>query len=467
LNLAQTLHREVMTLKLYTENTMFRTAVVAAVVLFAACGGDGQKGTDSGVMGEGQDKTSPVLSKTTPSAGAVDVALRPTIELEFSENMDSTSVSIVTVPALAFGASTAASPNRFVFAASADASPSTAYSVTVSGKDVAGNALTGIATFSFTTKASDVKDTVNPKLLSSMPDNNAAGLARCDVPIVLKFSEAMDTAGVDASLEIIGMTNRTLTWNADSTELTIKAVGCLEYGAKVQVIVGANARDVAGNGLNTQPTLNFTVVRLLEAVIEPRREWSGNIHQDVRGYGLQNNEVMAGYSYSAPSQLVSANYAISRGFMTFVLSDLPSTAKVTKASLQLTKRYQAGEPFSVLGSLQLEHVSFGSRLIEEDFNTNVVPTCGGPVVPAGCVAKSSMTLATNGVDYSTSWDVTNFVVDDFVNRATKGDLTQMRIRFERDSTPTTKSVTHRLGFHLFDQDNGIIPPKLTVTYEVP
>ncbi len=444
---------------------MYRLFVATTVLCAAACGGDGAKGADAGPMTSPRDTTPPTVSATTPSSGATGASLRPTLEVEFSENMDSTSVSISVTPALSFGAPTALAPNRYSFAATADALPLTAYSATVSGSDAAGNALSGLKVFSFTTKASDTApDAVSPKLLSTTPANSANGLARCDAPFVFKFSEPMDKAGVEASLEITGLPNRMLAWNADSSELTIKTVGCLDYGTMIRVIIGNNAKDLAGNSLNVQPTLDFQVVRKLSATFEAQYDYSGLIDKTYGvGYGVKRNEVLAGYAVYSNS--ISKTF---RGYVSFGLASLPPSAVITEATLQMTARYARNDPFRYLGSMLLDHVAYGQRLIEEDYNTAIVETCTGPVVPPNCGPKTgTVTIATSQPGGSSNWTVTPFVVDDWSNRATRQSLTQMRVRFERDSYPTANPVSFLFGFHLNDPDDGQIPPKLFVTYEAP
>ncbi|PIS29178.1 hypothetical protein COT42_06040 [Candidatus Saganbacteria bacterium CG08_land_8_20_14_0_20_45_16] len=104
------------------------------------------------------DVTPPTISETIPDNGETNVTLTQTISITFSEPMDIDSVSIACVPnpTGGFTAGTWSGGNRTVaFTHTTPFINSTAYDITVTGQDVAGNDLSGDTDFGFTTIAPD------------------------------------------------------------------------------------------------------------------------------------------------------------------------------------------------------------------------------------------------------------------------------------------------------------------------
>jgi hypothetical protein len=109
------------------------------------------------------DTTAPALTGRAPAAGATDVAPGADVVATFSEAMDPASMAggaFTLAPSAggpAVAASVTASSGNTVFTLnpSADLAPGTAYTATVGtgAKDLAGNALAGAQTWSFTTVA--------------------------------------------------------------------------------------------------------------------------------------------------------------------------------------------------------------------------------------------------------------------------------------------------------------------------
>jgi methionine-rich copper-binding protein CopC len=98
----------------------------------------------------GIDTTPPTIASSVPASGATDIALSTNLAVTFSEPMSQGSVTVNVFPALSLGAPVWNTPNTVAF----DPPPLAAgisYTVTVDGKDLAGNALSGTKTITFQT----------------------------------------------------------------------------------------------------------------------------------------------------------------------------------------------------------------------------------------------------------------------------------------------------------------------------
>jgi hypothetical protein len=130
--------------------------VTVVVTLLAACGG----GSDSP-----GDTTAPTVTATIPVNGASGVGVRTTLSATFSEALNATSVGDTSFT-LMHGASSVAgtvsySGTTATFTPTSQLSFSTTYTATLTTgvKDVAGNALAGNYTLTFTTHVAPLNDT--------------------------------------------------------------------------------------------------------------------------------------------------------------------------------------------------------------------------------------------------------------------------------------------------------------------
>jgi len=124
----------------------------------------------------------------------------------------------------------------------------------------------------------DPADTTPPELLDVSPAQGATGI-RTTAGIDLHFSEAMDTASVEAAFALTGPSGAVpgaLAWNAGHDEARFSPATPLTPGQQFTVTVGAGARDVAGNPLASPRTLSFTTVDVPEVVDAfPGEGWTG------------------------------------------------------------------------------------------------------------------------------------------------------------------------------------------------
>lgn len=136
-----------------------------------------------------------------------------------------------------------------------------------------------------------------------------------------------------------------------------------------------------------------------------------------------------------------------RQFFTFDLSDLPAGARIESATLDLYQSRVTGDPYTKLGNVVVDHVSYGSSLDKSDYSE-------------GTLQSAIATLSTNANVESKRVDVTVALERD---RSAGRTLTQFRIRFSvRDSN--SDRATDQVFFSDAELSNPGQPPTLTVSY---
>ncbi len=152
---------------------------------------------------EGEDATSPAVTEVSPPDGTINAPVNSLVAVRFTEPIDPTSVTsnVVTLNAggSAIAGSIEASSDRLTLTLtpSSDLTPSTTYTVAVSGvTDLVGNTTVPF-TSSFTTSFDVSSDVTPPMILSSTP---AAGATSIPVDAIAQvtFSEPIDPASVAA-----------------------------------------------------------------------------------------------------------------------------------------------------------------------------------------------------------------------------------------------------------------------------
>jgi methionine-rich copper-binding protein CopC len=136
------------------------------------------------------DTTAPTIVSTSPDDGSSGKAINSNILVTFSEAMNPGSVSVSINPSVNLGAASFKSANSAVeFNPPADLAGDTSYTVNVSGKDVAGNDLTGSSSFSFKTAAT--ADTIAP----GIPQNVVAEAGNLQIKFTWNANSEADLKG--------------------------------------------------------------------------------------------------------------------------------------------------------------------------------------------------------------------------------------------------------------------------------
>ncbi|MBL8922927.1 MAG: Ig-like domain-containing protein [Myxococcaceae bacterium] len=208
-------------------------------------------GTAGGSGGGLVDVVPPTLTATTPSTGATAVAVDSSVLLTFSEAMAPASVMLSATPTVAFSAPVMdGEGTRFSFTSSAPFAVSTTYTLTVTGTDLAGNALAGLATFSFTTRGPP--DVTAPIVNAFLPMGVGVAL---DAGLVITFSERMDPGSVSVQLVPVHALDAP-TFDASEKVATFAPSTPLEPSTSYTATIAGN--DASGNALTGTTTFGFT-----------------------------------------------------------------------------------------------------------------------------------------------------------------------------------------------------------------
>jgi thiamine monophosphate synthase len=219
------------------------------------------------------DTTPPTVAAVVPASLATNVATNTTVQVTFSEAMDSSTITATNVT-LKITTTSVLVPAVVVYNKAthvATLTPSsvlafaTGYTVTVTTgvKDVAGNALASPFTSTFTTVAAP--DTTAPTIISRSPVDSATGVATTATPTVT-FSEAMDQTTINATNVKLSVTSSsaavagTVTYNAATNTATFTPSSPLSNNTKYTLTVTTGVKDPAGNALAAQSTSTFTTV---------------------------------------------------------------------------------------------------------------------------------------------------------------------------------------------------------------
>jgi len=265
-------------------------------------------------------------------------------------------------------------------------------------------------------------DTTPPRVVASTPAADARGVLP-NAPIELTFSEAMDTAATELAYASsdIPPDGVTFAWTRENTVLVIQPNTALSHAsgsapATAHQVALSGARDAAGNALAPFELTFYTardVTQSFESV--KNRDLTGNWRSNG-SYGIElcervDTTVCAGDSLDTDEPTY-------RGFMTFDLGALPADrVAIESAELSLTVSLIAGTPFTGLGVLQLEPLSF-EAIGDDAFDQtgDAEPAELAALAIQGQVLRSDVTASARAA-------------------ADAGKYCQFRLRFERDTDP--------------------------------
>ena len=173
----------------------FTTAVCLAVIGIAGCGDDDKPNNN--------DTTPPTVNSTAPADAATLVGISTSVTAEFSEDMDSSTISASTFT-LMQGATPVAGTVSYssnpgaTFNPDDDLLPNVVYSATIStgAEDLAGNGLASNYVWSFTT--GPLPDVIPPSVTSTVPANGAINVSVNGV-VTATFDEPLSPATVTAA----------------------------------------------------------------------------------------------------------------------------------------------------------------------------------------------------------------------------------------------------------------------------
>ncbi len=261
-----------------------------------------------------------------------------------------------------------------------------------------------------------LSDTIAPTVVSTSPPNNSEGIP-ADQVIVFEFSEAMDTASVEAAWnsDLLPQMDVSFSWNAEQDELTVtpnselplaEGTGLDPSGVtatSISVAIDGTASDQAGNPLGTTLKLMFATRKRMTASLNLIDQLTRAMRDDGLVFPISATSVAPGDD-TGNRQL--------KVFMGFEVPTFPESADFEEVVLTVSQNSPTGVPFE-LGAVKLLHI-----------NTAVVD-----------IASFSAALSDVG-DFSVdemlgprSADVRAEFLADLANRTVRGDRTQFRLEF--------------------------------------
>jgi hypothetical protein len=305
--------------------------------------------------------------------------------------------------------------------------------------------------------------TVVPTITSSVPANNATGVAITNDSIEVTFDKAMDKAATQGAFSSTGITAPTFAWsNVDKTlKITSAALANTPAAVGVNKVVNytfSNAAKSADGAALAAVTQKYTtkkaVLVIVDAAVTPAATSLSGSAIFTDGTGVQptcatpcplnsyeaeiragdnNNSVKGDNPATTPGTTSATNYAY-KGFIGF---NLPVTlsavapADVISAKVTASQLAPIGTPY-VMGTLKLQSITsadLSTKFTDTDkFLFYVAPFTG------------SFDFSTDGTVGSKSAVVTSAVVADLTNKATYANRSLFRMIFPRKAATTTPPV---------------------------
>jgi hypothetical protein len=221
--------------------------------------------TWSFTTGATTDTTPPTVTSTSNANGAKNVAINTKLGATFSEGMTPATINNTTFTVTGPGLTPVSGTVSYT-GLSADFTPAsvllagTVYTATITtgAKDLAGNAMAALYTWSFTTSAT--ADTTAPTITSTDPANNAVSVA-LNKKIAVTFKEAMNPATVNVlTFTVTGPGLTAVPGAVSSVGLTgyFAPTSNLQANTLYTAIITTGAKDLAGNALAANYTWKFT-----------------------------------------------------------------------------------------------------------------------------------------------------------------------------------------------------------------
>ena len=232
------------------------------LMLISGCGDDDKPNNT--------DKTPPTVDSTTPANAATLVSISANITAEFSEDMDSSTISSATFTVMeganaVSGTVTYSSNPGATFNPDADLLPNTVYSATITtgAEDLAGNALASAYVWSFTTGPSP--DVTPPTVASTVPANGAVSVSVNGV-VTATFSEPLSPATVTATsfLLVHSVTPVAGVVTYAGNTATFTPSSALDENTEHTASITTSVTDLSGNALAVQHVWSFTTESTLD-----------------------------------------------------------------------------------------------------------------------------------------------------------------------------------------------------------
>ena len=269
---------------------------------------------------------------------------------------------------------------------------------------------------------------VAPSILSITPVNGATKLTPETSRIVVTFSEPMDKASAQAAYvpSVVGA-SPAFSWNAAGNELTIdpklaypQAIDPTASAVPFRFDLTTAAKDLAGNSLLAGVSnWGFTLLREITQSLPYWSKFGGNATSEK-------------YSGSFISAGDNKSDAAVRGFVSYDIASLPDGIQALRsATIDTTVSGFYGDPFGSFGNLLIQSVHF-AQVDGASFSAPLLRDLGIYIDAADKKLVGSVV----------SKDVSVALIDDYLHRAARGNLSQYRVAFA--SSPNTNGVSDQV-----------------------
>jgi hypothetical protein len=386
------------------------------IVLFTGC----KKNEDFVPMVE-----SPTVSSTDPMSSATGVALNRMIVVTFSEPMNQATITSSTFTlnqgstpvtgAVSYTGSTA------TFTPSGNMGASKIYTgtITTGAKNIAGNALAGNYTFSFTTGTG--LDNVLPVVNSADPLNNATDVVRNKV-ITLTFSKAMNPSTINTSTFTLkqGTTAVTGTVTSSGTTATFTSSNVLAVTTVYTATITTGAKDLAGNALASNTVWSFTTGSTTSAIGAVNLGASGN-------YVILAKTAIT----NVPTSIVTGDLGISPAAASYITGFSLTKATGYATSAQVTGKIYAADmvsptPINLTTAVNNMITAYNDAAGRPfpDFSELGTGNIGGKTLTAGLYKwTNSVTMPSNVTISGSATDVWIFQIAGNLNMSTSVNIT--------------------------------------------
>jgi alpha-tubulin suppressor-like RCC1 family protein/photosystem II stability/assembly factor-like uncharacterized protein len=193
----------------------------------------------------------PTITNNLPTG--TEVPVNAPVSVTFSEPMNQASAESAFSITPTVDGSFSWSGNEMIFTPSANYSYSADYTVKIStaAKDLAGNSMTALFSWTFTTEAAP--DTTPPTITNNLPTGTEVSI---NSPVKITFSEPMDQASAESAFSIAPTVAGSFSWLGN--EMTYTLSENYLYSTTYTVTIVATAKDLAGNFIVEPFAWDFT-----------------------------------------------------------------------------------------------------------------------------------------------------------------------------------------------------------------
>ncbi len=376
------------------------------------------------------DTIPPRVIETIHANGATGVPINTQVGATFNEPMDPLTLTTTTFTLTTGGVDVPGTVSysgvNAVFAPTNALSPLTLYTVriTTGARDLAGNGLAQDSTLSWTT--GPAPDTVAPRVNLVVPSHNATGVSYDIKTIAATFSEPMDPATITTLTFLVTDSSGvavpgTLVYDLVllSNIATFRPTGNLAVNTRYTATLTTGARDLAGNGLDSNFVWTFTTGALPDT-IPPR------VIETIHANGATgvpiNTQVGATFNEPMdPLTLTTTTFTLTTGGV-----DVPGTVSYSGVNAVFAPT-NALSPFT----LYIARVTTGARDLAGNglaadstwsWTTGAAPDSVAPtvtqVVPADQATGVSISIQTIAATFSEPLDPATVTITTFTVKET-------------------------------------------------